>query len=58
MDPNETLNKIRYLSHMYWKGRMEADEALLAFQDLDEWLCKGGFGPCEWEEVFHHRWHG
>ena len=49
MDPNETLNKIRYLSHMYWKGRMEADEALLAFQDLDEWLSKGGFKPCEWE---------
>lgn len=49
MDPNEILNKIRYLSHMYWKGRIEADEALLAFQDLDEWLCAGCSKPSEWK---------
>jgi hypothetical protein len=34
---------------MYWKGRIEADEALLAFQDLDEWLCNGGFVPSVWK---------
>lgn len=49
IDPNEVLNKARYLSHMYWKGRIPADEALLAWADLDRWISDGGYGPCEWE---------
>ena len=49
MDPNETLNKIRWWTHQYFNGRVEADEALMAFMDLDEWLLKGGFAPEEWE---------
>lgn len=50
MEPNELLRKIRYYSHMYWKGRIEADEALLAFQDLDDWLSNNGALPDDWEE--------
>jgi hypothetical protein len=34
---------------MYWKGRIEADEALLAFNELDELIMTQGYGPTEWE---------
>lgn len=51
MDPDETLAKIRYLSHMYWKSReVQVDDILLAFSDLDEWLSRGGFPPGDWRK--------
>jgi hypothetical protein len=47
--PDQLLSKVRYWSHMYWKGKISADEALLAFVELDEWLSSGGCGPSDWE---------
>lgn len=47
--PNLLLAKARYYAHMYWKGRIPADEALLVFSELDNWLSSGGCGPDDWE---------
>ena len=47
--PDQLLNKVRYYSHMYWKGKMDADQALLVFNELDDWLNHGGCGPADWE---------
>lgn len=53
MDPNETLKKIRNLCEKV-KGRPKnidviSDEFVEAFQDLDEWIKKGGFLPEDWQ---------
>ncbi len=48
-EADKLLNKVRYFSHMYWKGRMSADAALFAFAQLDELIMTEGYGPTEWE---------
>jgi hypothetical protein len=55
MDPNELLKEIRRLIKV--ANLTEDDEALISvyrdmqwrFEELDEWLCKGGFTPKDWE---------
>jgi hypothetical protein len=42
MDPNIALEELREL----FAGKATAEAA--AFQDLDEWLSKGGFLPDDW----------
>lgn len=56
MDPNETLNRIRQQADAVLHSRglqVDRDElaAMLArnFQELDEWLCRGGFAPRAWQ---------
>jgi hypothetical protein len=43
------LDRIRYFSDMYWKGRIEADMALIAFGELDDLLRAGISGPNDWK---------
>ena len=55
MDPNELLKEIRRLIKVV--DLVEDDEALISvyrdmqyrFEELDEWLSKGGFIPKDWE---------
>jgi hypothetical protein len=64
MDPNEALKRIREAikgrNRGYYWTTNEADpsnpigvwdEIIEHFEALDEWLCKGGFMPAEWDEV-------
>lgn len=54
MDPNETLAEIRKIlaktiTRFGQAQRFENLEAVASlFQDLDEWLSKGGFLPGDW----------
>jgi hypothetical protein len=46
MDPNAALTKIRELI----ADGDSADMLLVeAFEGLDNWLCKGGFLPSDWQ---------
>jgi len=57
MDPNATLAIIRELAHIIHGGQHPAlagdyetaSRLAGAFQDLDEWLTRGGFLPTAWE---------
>lgn len=57
MDPNVTLSRIRECISR-WRmvdneeEQVEAmSDALYAFEDLDEWMGKGGFPPGAWTEA-------
>lgn len=59
MDPNATLSEARaaYTAFVRAADEMDSDtydRALCAlaehFNDLDEWLTKGGFLPSEWSK--------
>lgn len=51
MDPNETLRRARNIAARAFDGgaSFELAELAEAFQDLDEWIMKGGFLPSQWE---------
>lgn len=58
MDPNETLKRIRTERDDFLNAHGKDNEAALhhaydlvmALDDLDVWLSKGGFKPSEWDE--------
>ncbi len=57
MDPNETIREMRELAHgisntygdeeSLWAGKCLAE----FFEDLDEWISKGGFLPRDWKQA-------
>jgi hypothetical protein len=47
MDPDAALERIRELIN---DGDSADIELVHAFQDLDDWLCKGGFLPKDWNK--------
>lgn len=48
MDPNETLRKLREWANRPESSSVEESKAMMAFQDLDEWLSLGGSYPSAW----------
>ncbi len=49
MDPNETLKELRELIDLVLRGDdTSVFEAATKFEDLDEWISKGGFLPEAW----------
>jgi len=59
MDPRETLNRLRRAItalEIDSSDAFAADDAVTAFNDLDEWLRKGNYLPPEWEKA--GRWNG
>ena len=56
MDPNETLKKLRkivagIINEADGLHREKEIEFAEAFEDLDDWICSGGFLPNDWENV-------
>lgn len=49
MDPNEALRMIREWAAEEHELRDDEDIAA-AFRGLDEWICRGGFLPRDWEQ--------
>ena len=55
MDPNQLLKDAREACQHWSEGErgdydlVAYDELVRTFEALDEWLCKGGFLPREWE---------
>jgi hypothetical protein len=51
MDPNEALAQLRIAITALTTdpGDLEAvEQAITAFDALDDWLSDGGYGPAEW----------
>ena len=49
MDPNETLKELRELIELVLRGDdTSVFEAATKFEDLDEWLTRGGLLPEDW----------
>lgn len=55
MDPNATLATLRELCTELLSGKDGADPSTIggeiaeAFENLDEWITKGGFLPSDWQ---------
>lgn len=52
MDPNELLRRMREYARQAEQGdsvRYNERAIRWCFQELDEWLSKGGFLPKDWE---------
>ena len=54
MDPDAVMSRLREAIAEYRAAEeykdivLAADEVVIAFEDLDEWMRKGGFPPREW----------
>jgi hypothetical protein len=53
MDPNTTLRELREVAQrLRITGRpdpADVDRAVELFDELDGWMCKGGFLPVQWK---------
>jgi hypothetical protein len=50
MDPNALLERLREIAAASWSADHDAlIEFVEGFQNLDEWIRRGGFLPSAWE---------